>query len=232
MVSEGLSVSVVIPTLNEGRTISRALGCTRLPGVERIVVDGGSSDGTVERARELASDLILQSEPGRAVQMQVGFRAASGDALLFLHSDTRLDPGWRDALVGALADPRVSGGAFRLQFESPGRIYRILETGVDLRVRMLGLPYGDQALFVRRECLEAAGGIPPVPIFEDLDLARLIRSRGRLARLRTGAWTSPRRYQRNGPLRQVGRNLLALSGYALGADRERVARWYHGRPAR
>ena len=226
------SVSVVIPALNERREISRALDCTAVPGVERIVADGGSGDGTPERVREWPDARVVRSAPGRALQMQAGYRAARGDVLLFLHADTRLDPGWRERLLEALSDPRVGGGAFRLRFDSRRRFYRVLERGVALRVRLLGLPYGDQALFVRRRCLEAAGGIPPVPIFEDLDLARAIRRCGKLVQVPLCARTSTRRYERNGPLRQVGRNGLALAGYALGLDRERLARWYRGRPAR
>ncbi len=225
-------MSVVIPALDEKATLVRALESTKLEGVERIVVDGGSTDGTAEAARGLGAERVLGSAPGRARQMDAGYREARGDAVLFLHADTRLDAGWAEALTRALGDPRVAGGAFRLRFDSPRRIYRVIEAGVRLRARLAGLPFGDQGLFVRRALLDESGGIPAVPIFEDLDLVRGIRRAGRLALLPQRAWTSPRRYERNGPLRQVLRNTLALAAWGLGLDRERVARWYRGRPGR
>ena len=222
----------MIPALDEQVAIERALASTRAPGVERIVVDGGSSDATVATARELGADRVLVAPAGRARQMQAGYRAARGDALVFLHADTRLDPGWDRAVRDALADPRTAGGAFRLRFESPGRAFRLIEWGARLRARIGGLPYGDQALFVRRSVLDAAGGIPAVPIFEDLDLARVIRAAGRLVLRPEEARTSPRRYERSGVLRLGLRNSIALAAYLLGLDRERVARWYRRRPSR
>ena len=225
-------MSVVIPALDEEATLARALESTLLEGVERIVVDGGSADGTAEAARGLGAERVLCSAPGRARQMDAGYREARGETVLFLHADTRLDAGWAEALARALGDPRVAGGAFRLRFDSPRRIYRVIEAGVRLRARLAGLPFGDQGLFVRRALLDESGGIPAVPIFEDLDLVRRIRRAGRLVLLPERAWTSPRRYERNGPLRQVLRNTLALTAWGLGLDRERVARWYRGRRAR
>ncbi len=229
--AEGL-VSVVIPTLNEQAQLERALSCTREDGVERVVVDGGSSDGTAEKARSLRAERVLHSSPGRALQMNAGYRAASGDVLVFLHADSWLEPGWLSCLRRALQDPRVAGGAFTLRFASRRWIYRFLELGAWLRARLGGLPYGDQALFVRRAVLDAQGGIPLVPIFEDLDLARLIRSSGRMAFLSARVRTSPRRYEARGALRTWLRNTLALAGYGLGLDRERVARWYRRGPER
>ena len=142
------SVSVVILALNEQTAIGRALESTRLPGVERIVVDGGSTDGTPETARELGAEAVVPSKPGRALQMDAGYRRARGDTVLFLHADTALEAGWRDSLERALADPRVAGGAFRLHFEAPGRGWRLVEGWVRVRSRLLRLPFGDQGLFV------------------------------------------------------------------------------------
>jgi uncharacterized protein len=223
------AISVVIPTLNEQSRIERALASTAFPGVERIVVDGGSSDGTFEAAR--GAELRLRTAPGRARQMDAGFRAARGETVVFLHADTRLDGNWKAALEAAIANPAVAGGAFRLRFEDASPALRTVEWGAALRARLAGLPYGDQALFVRRQWLVEAGGISPVPIFEDLDLVRLIRRNGRLALLPVAAWTSARRYERNGALRQVLRNQAALAGYFLRLPRARVAAWYRGRPA-
>jgi rSAM/selenodomain-associated transferase 2 len=228
---EGAGISVVIPTLNEQTRIARALACTASPGVERIVVDGGSTDGTADTARLLRADKVIRAQPGRALQMDAGYREARGEVVLFLHADTRLDAGWREALEAALADRATAGGAYRLRFEGAGWGLRAVELGARLRSRLAGLPYGDQALFVRKRVLDAAGGIAPVPIFEDLDLVRLIKQNGRLALLPVCAWTSPRRYARNGALRQVLRNQAALASYFLHLPRARVAAWYRRRPA-
>ncbi|MEX2207521.1 MAG: TIGR04283 family arsenosugar biosynthesis glycosyltransferase [Myxococcota bacterium] len=228
---DGVTISVVIPTLNEQTQIERALACTRAPGVERIVVDANSSDGTSQTARFLRAEKVIQALPGRARQMDAGYREASGAVVLFLHADTRLEPGWSEAVLAALEDPGVAGGAFGLRFEAPGLGYRLIERGVELRSRIVGLPYGDQALFVRKRVLDLAGGIRPVPIFEDLDLVQAIKRAGRLALLRACVFTSARRYARNGVLRQLVRNNTALAGYLLDLERERIARWYRRRPA-
>jgi rSAM/selenodomain-associated transferase 2 len=228
---EGVAISVVIPTLNEQSRIERALASTAAPGVERIVVDGGSRDGTAETARFLRAEKVLVSPPGRARQMDAGYRAASGAAVLFLHADTRLDSGWLEALEGALADPGTAGGAFRLRFDGAGLALRVVEWGARLRSRFARLPYGEQGLFVRKRLLDEAGGIAEVPIFEDLDLVELIKRGGRLELLRVCARTSARRYERNGALRQVLRNQVALAGYLLRLPRARVAAWYRRRPA-
>jgi hypothetical protein len=228
-VGGGALVSVIIPALDEKPRIERALRSTLAPGVERIVVDGGSRDGTAQAALELGADRVVRSPPGRSRQMARGLEVALGEFILFLHADSRLEEGWEPELRRALEDPRVAGGAFRLRFESPRLPYRVLELGVRLRTRLGGLPYGDQGLFARRSVLDD-GALEPTPIFEDLDLARRIRSRGRLVLLRSRAFTSPRRYEKNGILRVLVRNQLALFAYLLGLDRERVAHWYHRRP--
>ncbi len=221
-------ISVVIPVLNEQAGIGSAIEATRLAGVERILVDGGSRDGTVETVRKHGVEQLIESAPGRGLQMDAGWRAATGTAVVFLHADTRLEPGWPAAVRRALADASVAGGAFRLCFEAPGVAFRIIELGARLRARVARLPYGDQALFVRRAVLEAAGGVPHVPIFEDLDLVRTIRRAGVLALLPERSWTSARRYRDQGVMRTVVRNPRALVAYGLGLERDRVARWYRG----
>jgi rSAM/selenodomain-associated transferase 2 len=226
------TLSVVIPVLEERDAIESVLAATKAPCVERIVVDGGSSDGTAERALLLGAERVVSSPRGRALQLQAGYEVAHGDAILFHHADTRLEAGWDRAVRGALEDPRVAGGAFRLRFDSPRPLYRWMEEGVRLRCLLGRLPYGDQALFARRAVLDAAGGIAPVPIFEDLDLVLTIRRAGRLALLPVGAWTSPRRYERNGPVSTVLRNNVALMAWLLDLDRAAVATWYRRRPRR
>jgi len=227
-----VKIAVVIPALCEADRIQSAVQSARAPEVEVLVVDGGSRDATRERARD-AGARVLESAPGRARQLAAGVRATAADVLLFLHADTRLPPGYADAVRGALADPGVAGGAFAFRFEpAPGagplaRLgLRFVERGVAARMALLGLPYGDQALFARRCALERAGGVPQAPILEDLDLVAAIRRAGRLALLPAPVATSPRRYLEGGVFRTFGRNAVALGAYYLHVDRARLAAWY------
>ncbi len=195
-------------------------------------MDGGSRDGTSDTARFLGADRVLNALPGRAHQMDAGYRVASGEIVLFLHADTRLEVGWYEALREAMLDPISAGGAFTLRFEAEGLFFRLLERGALWRSRKFGLPYGDQALFLRRKLLMESDGIAPVALFEDLDLARQISGAGELVILPQRAFASARRYQRNGALRQWWRNQLAVVAWASGLDRERVAAWYRRGVAR
>ena len=220
-----MRLSVVIPALNEAGAIAAAVRSAVAGGAEVIVVDGGSADGTPERAAA-AGATVLHSPPGRARQLGVGAGSARGEAVLFLHADTLLPPGWSRSVEEVLADPRVAGGCFRLRFDARSPALALVEWGARLRVALLGLPYGDQALFLRRSVLERIGGVPEVPIMEDLDLVRALRREGRLARIPLAVATSARRYRARGTLRTALRNTLAAGGWALGLDRERIAAWY------
>jgi len=196
-----------------------------------VVVDGGSRDDTVERARR-AGARVLDSPRGRGRQLDRGWRATPAEIVLFLHADTMLPMGWSEAVIDAMEDETVSGGAFRFEFDargegSKGLGWRVLELGVALRVTLFGLPYGDQALFCRRAVLEGAGGVPDVAILEDLDLVRLIKRAGRLRMLPLRVRTSPRRH-RHGVVATISRHALALAGFFLGVDRGWIARRVRG----
>jgi rSAM/selenodomain-associated transferase 2 len=227
-----VQIAVVIPALHEADRIEEAIRSARSPGVEILVVDGGSRDATVERARE-AGARVLRSAPGRARQLAAGAAASTAEVLVFLHADSRLPPGYADAVRTALADPAVAGGAFAFRFEREAAAtrraclgLRIVELGAALRVGLFGLPYGDQALFARRSALERAGGVPQVPIMEDLDLVTALRQTGRVVSLAAPVVTSPRRYLARGVVRTWLRNAGALAAWRLGLDRGRVASWY------
>ena len=233
-----LGISVIIPTLEEQARIQEILDQTRYEGVERIVVDAGSSDGTAAAAREAGAEAVLSvgstfgESQGRARQLGAGAAAASQPILLFLHADTRLPQDWPDAVRTALADPEVSGGAFSLRFLEQTAGLRWVGCGANLRAKYFGLAYGDQGLFLRREALDAIGGVPDVPLFEDIDLVRALRAQGRFVVLPESVETSGRRYERNGVLRTVLQHQLALAAYFLGVDRDRVAAWYRAKPSR
>jgi len=220
-----VQLTVVIPALDEADQITGAIASASAAGSEIIVVDGGSRDATPERAAA-GGARVVKSAPGRARQLAAGACLARGDTILFLHADTRLPPGWDASVRTALADPRVVGGAFRLRFEPRSPALRLIEWGTRLRVALLQLPYGDQALFVRRSVLEELGGVPQTPIMEDLDLVQSLKRRGRIACLPLAVTTSARRYRAAGALRTVLRNGLAATAWWLGLPRERIAAWY------
>jgi len=220
-----VKLSVVIPALNEADRVVGAIESARAPGVEVFVVDGGSRDATRECAAA-AGARVVSSRAGRAEQLAAGVRASRGDAILLLHADTRLPRGFERAVASALEDPRTIGGAFRMRFEEAGWALRVVEWGVRLRVAVFGLPYGDQALFVRRRTLDAIGGIPRAPIMEDLDLVKAMRGCGRVVVLDLPVTTSARRYRTRGVARTLIRNAVASAAWWFGVDRGRIADWY------
>jgi hypothetical protein len=221
-----VEIAVVIPALDEADRIEAAISSVRIQGedIEILVVDGGSRDATIERARA-AGARVLSCEAGRARQLDLGWRAAHGDVILFLHADSRMGDGWQGAVRAALGDSEVVGGAFRLSFEPRTPALRLVEWGARLRAARFGMPYGDQAIFARRGALVAIGGVPRVPLMEDVDLVAALRARGRLVLLDVPVTTSARRHLAGGVLRTALRHALALVGWRLGVDRERLARW-------
>ena len=223
-----MKISVVIPTFDEAGQIEAALAAVHAPEVEIIVVDGGSKDGTPKIATA-AGARVIPSPPGRACQLEVGARESRGEVILFLHADTRLPQGWTECIIDALRAPGTVGGAFGFRFDrSGGRhtlLLRSIEWGARLRSSLLGLPYGDQALFVRRDVLDSIGGVPQVPIMEDLDLVQAMKRAGRLALLSTPASTSARRHRAGGPLRVALVHVALALGWRLGLDRGRLAAW-------
>lgn len=216
-------ITVVIPTLNEAPCIRAAVESVAGGASEVIVVDGGSADATVPEATS-AGARVIAGPRGRASQMQAGAREAVGDWLVFLHADTRLEAGWCDALRAL--DARFVAGAFRFRLDSPRGRYRLVEGAVRLRCSALGLPYGDQAIFVRREAFVACGGFGDVPILEDVDLVRRLRRCGPLAFPAAHAMTSARRWEEGGFLRTTLLNWLVVVLGSAGFPRRRLARLY------
>jgi rSAM/selenodomain-associated transferase 2 len=216
-------LSVVIPTLNAAATLKDCL--SRLGEVrDVVVVDGGSRDGSQAIAEAGGARLVL-SEPGRGAQLRLGAEAARGDWLLFLHADTLLSPGWREAVRRHEEAWPDRAACFRFRLDDIAWQARLLETGVATRIWWLGLPYGDQGLLVPRALYEAVGGYAPLPLMEDVDLARRI-GRNRLKVLEADAVTSAERWRRDGWFRRSARNLLCLALHRFGMSEERLARLY------
>jgi uncharacterized protein len=222
-------VSVIIPGLNEERHIAatlRAIG--RNLCHEVIVVDGGSTDTTVQCARE-ARATVLASKPGRARQMNAGAARAEGGSLLFLHADTLLPPGWAEVVVRTLRATVVAAGAFRFRIAGNFRGKSFIEWITAIRSRWLQRPYGDQGLFLTRALFEEMGGFADLPIMEDYEFAVRLRRRGRIVTVNEAALTSGRRWQTLGVLRTTLRNQWMLAGYHLGVNPQKLATRYHAK---
>ncbi|HSL16679.1 MAG TPA: glycosyltransferase [Methylomirabilota bacterium] len=226
------SLTVVVPTLDEELAIGSCLDAIgRPPETALVVTDGGSTDGTLAVvARQRPDAIVVRDAPGRGGQLRRGVEAAPADGYVFVHADCRLPAGWYDAVREALADPAVALGCFRLHTEPPpdGRrdpLTRAWWRLLDLRSRGLGLPYGDQAQFCRRDVLEAVGGFPAIPLMEDLELARRCLRIGRLARIPLEVRTTARRFSRL-PIRARACVVTFPTLYRLGVSPERLARWY------
>jgi rSAM/selenodomain-associated transferase 2 len=225
-------LSIVIPTLDAGAVLPEtlaALGEGLHAGLirELVVSDGGSRDATLALA-EAAGAIVVAGAPGRGGQIGRGISAAGGPWLMVLHADSRLRPGWAEAVRRHIAAAPGQAGYFALAFDAPGLAPRLVAGWANLRARVFGLPYGDQGLVVAREVLAAAGGYPDLPLMEDVALAR--RLRGRLTALPAVALTDAGRYLRRGWLRQGASNLWRLARYLAGADPARLARGYAPSP--
>jgi rSAM/selenodomain-associated transferase 2 len=215
------ALSVVVPALNAGEGLRRCLPL--LADAEIILADGGSTDDTREVAGAFHASVIAAPR-GRGAQLQAGAAAASGEWLLFLHADTVLDPGWREAAVTAMRDSsRAAHFAFALDDPSPQA--RRLERLVAWRCRWLGLPYGDQGLLISRSLYDALGGFAPLPLMEDVDLIARI-GLGRLQALPVRAVTSAARWRRDGWWRRSAWNLSILTLWLAGVSPRLLARAY------
>jgi len=219
-------ISVIIPAINEADWILRAVSrAWEAGGNEVIVVDGGSDDDTRALA-ESGGATVLESPPGRAVQQNLGARHASSQILLFLHADNWLAPTVGQQIRESLLREEVLGGAFRQRIEAPGRLYRMLEWGNAARVRFRGMPYGDQAIFMRKKTFEQLGGFPTIKLMEDLLLMRAFRKISSPVLLPGPVYVHPRRWQRYGVVRQTLKNWFLLSAQALGVAPDRLAQLY------
>ncbi len=222
----GIRVSVIVPVINEQEQLATTLSHVQLaPGDELIVVDGGSTDQTLDIARKFTSD-VLSSPPGRARQMNLGAAHATGEILLFLHADTLLPPAGLDAVRHAMQPQQMVGGAFRLVIEPETPALRLVAWGANLRSRFGQLPYGDQALFVRRSLFETLGGYADEPFLEDVKLVRAIRRHGRLVLLPESVQTSGRRWLNEGVVYTTVRNNVIVGLFFCGVSPGTLKRWY------
>ncbi|MBF2008548.1 MAG: TIGR04283 family arsenosugar biosynthesis glycosyltransferase [Chlorogloeopsis fritschii C42_A2020_084] len=225
-------ISIIIPALNEAENIKATLVSTQAStDVERIVVDGGSKDGTVEIAKALGAKVIT-SNLGRACQMNAGTSVASGEILLFLHADTRLPSDFDLMIRKALAQPGVVAGAFALRIDAKLASLRLVEWGVNVRSRVWQMPYGDQAIFLTKKIFDSVNGFPELPIMEDFEFIRRLRKLGKITLITVPIITSARRWLQKGVWQTTLMNQIVIIAYFLGVAPERIRRWYRGEKLR
>ena len=224
-------LSIVIPTRDVADRIGPCLGALT-EGLheglvhELILSDGGSGDAIAQIADDIGARLVT-GDRGRGAQLAAGVRAARGAWLLLLHADSQLGAGWTRAVRAHLQDHPDRAGYFRLRFAASGPMARLTSGWANLRARVFGLPFGDQGLLVSRAVLDQVGGVPALPLMEDVALAR--RLRGRLRGLGAEIVTSAERYQRNGWARQGLGNLWRQIRFLCGARPESLLKGYERR---
>ena len=225
------TLAVVIPCLNEAARLPLLLAdlASAPDGLiaEVTVVDGGSSDGTPQLVR-LAGAQLLRASPGRGQQLQRGVAATTAPWLLLLHADCRLLPGWSAALQQAMLQPEAAWW-FDLRVEGAGLALRLMELAVRLRSQLRQLPYGDQGLLLPRTLLERTGGVPEIPLMEDLLLIQQLQPLAPIRRLGSPLQVDGRRWRRHGVLGTAWRNARLRQAWRRGCSPEQLAARYYNR---
>lgn len=224
------SVSIVVPVLDEADRIEQCLARIQrdFASCELVVVDGESTDGTVERAAERAR--VVRSKRGRGPQLNTGAALTSGEVIWFLHADTRIHPSALRQLQDAVAGPEVVGGGLTLRFDRSSPALDYLAWSSNQRARRLGHIFGDQAMFVRRSVFDRLGGFADIPLMEDFDLSRRLRRHGRLVVLDATSTASARRFDAHGTWPMIAFMQYLKLLYVAGADPRRLAARYQAGP--
>lgn len=226
-----MTISVIIPTLNEEQALRQTLA--DLPSshtLEIIIVDGGSTDRTLAIANTFCAHTpkaqLVRAPTGRARQMNEGAKASRADILLFLHADTQVVEEAPRIIESALANPAVVGGRFDIRFDTRSGWGSIIGTLMNWRSRTSGIATGDQAIFVRRHIFERLGGFADIPLMEDIEFSRRLKRAGATVALRQTVTTSFRRWEQQGPLRTILLMWTLRFLYWAGVNPSRLSRWY------
>lgn len=223
-----MQVSVIVPVLNEAPLIRPFLSNLRkrTSGVEIVLVDGGSADGTDRLAQGFCDQLIQTDERSRAKQMNAGADAASGDVFWFLHADAEVPVESLNEIDRIMSDPKVCGGFFRIRLPSAPAVYRLTDGFAHYAGLLLRMRCGDHGIFCRRTAFVSAGGFPDVPLMEDVEFFRRLRRCGRVVHSNKRIGASPRRYEAIGATRLTLAYGLIATLYALDVPPSRLVRIY------
>jgi rSAM/selenodomain-associated transferase 2 len=225
------SLSIVVPTLNEALGIVsflQPLQPLRERGVELILVDGGSRDGTVAAAAPLVNQ-VLSSPRGRALQMNAGAALAGGDVLLFLHADARLPDDAERFILDGLRETGGRWGRFDVRLSGAAPMLRVVEWMMNRRSRLTGIATGDQGLFVERGLFDEVGGFPAIALMEDVALSAMLKRHGRPLCIAQRVVASSRRWEKHGIWVTIALMWRLRLAYFLGAEPARLAEIYYGR---
>lgn len=222
-----MKISIIIPVLNEEKKLSKTLSYLqsfRHSGHEVIVVDGGSTDNSLKLVRESA-DIVVVSEPGRALQMNSGAAIATGAVYLFLHADTVL-PENALQLISSFNHNKHYWGRFDIRLSSDRIIFRLIEYMINLRSRLTSIATGDQAIFIEHELFKSIGGFPEIVLMEDIAISRLLKKQLIPVCLKTKVATSSRRWETNGVVATVLLMWKLRLYYFFGVSPEKLGRLY------
>ena len=221
-----MKVSIIVPTLNEELVLEKTLTqFQQLSPHELIVSDGGSDDDTRNIAGRF-SHRVITGSAGRALQMNAGANEATGDLLLFLHADSRIEPESYRKMLEYMKNPKWIGGAFTLCIESGKWSLKLIALLANIRSKYFGVAYGDQGFFVRKEVFKDMNGFSPIPICEDLDFYYRLRKKGSVILLKEKAHTSPRRWINEGIFFTTVRNFIIAVLFGLGFPPHILTKWY------
>jgi len=220
-------ISVIVPTHNEEDLLPECLESVlnERADLQLVIVDGASSDKTLQVARRYTGEVISLAKADLSAQLNTGAAAADGDILLFLHADSRLTPGLLSRLMEMPED--VIGGAFTMQLEGSRLFYRLLSLGGNLYCRLTGTYFGDRAIFVRTSAFRELGGFMPLPIMADVDFSRRLRTMGKTALLKGPVINSSRKFDHESPWRTLYLIIFALLAYRLNIDPEKIKEKYY-----
>lgn len=231
MRKSGMKISVIIPVLHEGERINEIIDSIKSAAVdvpyEVIVVDGNSPGSTIKLIAD-AEVIAITAPRGRALQMNAGAARALGDILLFLHADTLLPPKAFPKIIEALSDSNFVGGSFDLGIQNRRWIFWAIGRAASLKHRLTRVPYGDQAIFIRRRYFENIGGYAGIPLMEDVELMCRVKRQGeRIIILTQAVTTSSRKWEADGIFYTIIRNWIIQALYLLGVSAERLAQYYY-----